>query len=68
MPKQVKQAVTGYGCADKGQLGEMGPILLKLTDVPQLDDAAAIAICHLNTATYHSAWFHQVVSLEAGMV
>ena len=54
-PKQVKQAVTGYGGADKNQVGEMVRILLKLTAVPKPDDAAdaaAIAICHLNTASY----------------
>ncbi len=54
-PKQVKQAVTGYGGADKNQVGEMVRILLKLTAVPKPDDAAdaaAIAICHLHTATY----------------
>jgi crossover junction endodeoxyribonuclease RuvC len=51
-PKQVKQAVTGYGDANKDQVGEMVRILLKLTAVPKPDDAAdaaAIAICHLNT-------------------
>ena len=50
-PKQVKQAVTGYGGADKDQVGEMVRILLKLTQVPRPDDAAdaaAVAICHLN--------------------
>lgn len=51
-PKQVKQAVTGYGSADKVQVGEMVRILLNLHAVPRPDDAAdaaAIAICHLNT-------------------
>src|SRR6202023_236757 len=51
-PKQVKQAVTGYGGAPKDQVGEMVRILLKLTSVPRPDDAAdaaAVAICHLNT-------------------
>jgi crossover junction endodeoxyribonuclease RuvC len=51
-PKQVKQAVTGYGDANKDQVGEMVRILLKLTAVPKPDDAAdaaAIAICHLHT-------------------
>lgn len=51
-PKQVKQAVTGYGSADKIQVGEMVRILLNLRAVPRPDDAAdaaAIAICHLNT-------------------
>jgi crossover junction endodeoxyribonuclease RuvC len=54
-PKQVKQAVTGYGGADKNQVGEMVRILLKLQAIPKPDDAAdaaAIAICHLNTASY----------------
>ncbi len=57
-PKQVKLAVTGYGAAGKEQVGEMVRILLGLTSIPKPDDAAdaaAIAICHLNTAqyTYH---------------
>jgi crossover junction endodeoxyribonuclease RuvC len=54
-PKQVKQAVTGYGSADKHQVGEMVRILLSLSAVPKPDDAAdaaAVAICHLNTASY----------------
>jgi crossover junction endodeoxyribonuclease RuvC len=54
-PKQVKQAITGYGSADKSQVGEMVRILLKLSAIPTPDDAAdaaAIAICHLNTASY----------------
>jgi crossover junction endodeoxyribonuclease RuvC len=52
-PKQVKQAVTGYGGADKIQVGEMVRILLHLHAVPRPDDAAdaaAVAICHLNTS------------------
>ncbi len=54
-PKQVKQAVTGYGGASKEQVGEMVRILLHLKAVPRPDDAAdaaAVAICHLHTATY----------------
>ncbi len=53
-PKQVKQAVTGYGNARKEQVGEMVRILLKLSSIPRPDDAAdaaAVAICHLNTAS-----------------
>src|SRR5713226_5348904 len=52
-PMQVKQAVTGYGSAKKEQVGEMVRILLKLKAVPRPDDAAdaaAVAICHLNTS------------------
>lgn len=51
-PMQVKQAVHGYGLATKAQVGEMVRVLLRLDSVPTPDDAAdaaAIAICHLNT-------------------
>jgi crossover junction endodeoxyribonuclease RuvC len=51
-PMHVKQAVHGYGLATKEQVGEMVRILLHLPHVPTPDDAAdaaAIAICHLNT-------------------
>ena len=54
-PKQVKQAVTGYGGANKEQVGEMVRILLHLKSIPRPDDAAdaaAVAICHLNTASF----------------
>lgn len=49
-PNQVKQAVSGYGAADKHQMQSMVQILLKLPDLPRPDDAAdalAIAIYHL---------------------
>jgi len=51
-PTQVKQAVSGYGAADKHQMQAMVYTLLKLPELPKPDDAAdalAIAICHLNT-------------------
>jgi crossover junction endodeoxyribonuclease RuvC len=54
-PKQVKQAVTGYGSANKEQVGEMVRILLHLKSIPRPDDAAdaaAVAICHLHTASF----------------
>ncbi len=54
-PRQVKQAVTGYGAAGKEQVGEMVRILLRLKAVPRPDDAAdaaAVAICHLHTASF----------------
>lgn len=54
-PRQVKQAVTGYGSADKTQVGEMVRILLNLSAIPRPDDAAdaaAVAICHLNTVPF----------------
>lgn len=48
-PLQVKQAVAGYGRAEKNQVMEMVKRLLKLDSCPKPDDAAdalAIAICH----------------------
>ena len=52
-PMEVKQAVTGYGSADKAQMQEMVRLLLRLREAPHPDDAAdalAVAICHLNSA------------------
>ncbi|HKR82468.1 MAG TPA: crossover junction endodeoxyribonuclease RuvC [Candidatus Saccharimonadales bacterium] len=48
-PMQIKQAITGYGKADKKQIQEMVRVLLKLQEVPRPDDAAdalAAAITH----------------------
>ena len=53
-PMQVKQAVVGYGGADKKQVMLMTQRLLKMTQIPKPDDAAdalAIAICHARSAT-----------------
>ncbi|MBR2716981.1 MAG: crossover junction endodeoxyribonuclease RuvC [Oscillospiraceae bacterium] len=53
-PMQIKQAVTGYGGAEKRQVMEMTRRLLKLREVPRPDDAAdavAIALCHARSAT-----------------
>lgn len=53
-PMQVKQAVVGYGLAEKHQVMDMTRRLLKLKAVPKPDDAAdalAIAICHARSAT-----------------
>ncbi len=47
-PLQIKQAITGYGRADKSQMQEMVKVLLKLKSKPKPDDAAdalAAAIC-----------------------
>jgi crossover junction endodeoxyribonuclease RuvC len=51
-PLEVKQAVVGYGGADKNQVQQMVRALLALEDIPRPDDAAdalAIAICHLHS-------------------
>ena len=53
-PMQVKQAVVGYGLADKHQVMDMVRRLLKLTAIPKPDDAAdalAIALCHARSVT-----------------
>lgn len=52
-PLVIKQAVTGYGSADKAQMQDMVRLLLRLKKVPRPDDAAdalAVAICHLHSA------------------
>lgn len=51
-PLEVKQAVTGYGGADKAQVQQMVKALLGLDEIPKPDDAAdalAVAICHLHS-------------------
>ena len=53
-PMQVKQAVAGYGGADKRQVMLMTQRLLNMREIPRPDDAAdalAIAICHARSAT-----------------
>jgi crossover junction endodeoxyribonuclease RuvC len=52
-PRDVKQAVAGYGAADKPQMQGMVRAILNLTETPKPDDAAdalAVAICHLHSA------------------
>ncbi|GAB4109234.1 MAG: crossover junction endodeoxyribonuclease RuvC [Roseiflexaceae bacterium] len=52
-PLVVKQAVAGYGGADKKQMQEMVRMTLGLEKIPKPDDAAdalAIAICHAYSA------------------
>jgi crossover junction endodeoxyribonuclease RuvC len=56
-PMQVKQAVCGYGGAEKRQVQLMVQSLLNLESIPKPDDAAdalAIAICHLHSYRYSS--------------
>lgn len=54
-PNEIKQAVAGYGSAQKRQVQEMVRALLQLDSIPKPDDAAdalAVAITHLNTKRY----------------
>ncbi len=56
-PAEVKQALTGYGNADKLQMQLMVRQILALKEIPRPDDAAdgvAIALCHLQTARYRA--------------
>ena len=53
-PSQVKQAVVGYGKAEKRQVMDMTKRLLKLAKTPRPDDAAdalALALCHARSST-----------------
>ena len=53
-PMQIKQAVVGYGGADKHQVMEMTRRILKMEKVARPDDAAdaiAIALCHARSST-----------------
>lgn len=63
-PLQVKQAVTGYGRADKKQVQQMIKVLLNLSDIPKPDDAAdalAVAICHAHSSG------NQILAMRTGV-
>ena len=54
-PAEIKQAIAGYGNADKGQVQEMIRRLLALEDIPKPDDAAdglAVAVTYLNASRF----------------
>ncbi len=56
-PLQVKQALTGYGRAEKKQIQLMVKNILKLKEIPKPDDTAdaiAIGLCHLNSRKIRS--------------
>ncbi len=51
-PLQIKQAICGYGRADKNQVQQMVKVIGNLKDIPKPDDAAdalAVAICHAHS-------------------
>lgn len=59
-PLQIKQALVGYGRADKIQIKNMVKSFLKLDTMPKLDDttdALAMAICHT-----HSCHMNNIIS------
>lgn len=52
-PNEIKQAISGYGGADKAQMQYMVKALLELDEIPKPDDAAdalAVAVCHIHSA------------------
>ncbi len=54
-PMQIKQAVVGYGRAEKQQVQQMVKMLLGLSEIPKPDDAAdalAVAITHAHTGAH----------------
>ena len=54
-PAEIKQAITGYGNADKRQIQDMVQRLLNLAQLPHPDDAAdgvAVALCHLQNTRF----------------
>ena len=54
-PNQIKQALTGYGKADKGQMQRVVASHLRLKSVPRPDDAAdalGVALCHAFTSRF----------------
>lgn len=58
-PNQIKQAMTGYGGADKIQMQHMVQALLRLKSVPRPDDAAdalAVALCHAQTSALSTSF------------
>lgn len=57
-PMQIKQAITGYGKADKKQIQEMVRIMLGLNEVPKPDDCAdalAAALTHGTMPVYNNS-------------
>jgi len=55
-PCQIKEAVCGYGKADKKQVQRMVKIILNMEEIPRPDDAAdalAVAICHSNVVQFN---------------
>ena len=58
-PLQIKQALTGYGRADKKQMQIMVKTLLRLDNIPKPDDAAdalAVALTHCQTSRFSSSF------------
>lgn len=59
-PLQIKQAVVGYGRAEKDQVQNMVQHLFGIREPlnANASDALAVAICHLNTHSSRARWTH----------
>lgn len=58
-PLQIKIALTGYGRAEKSQIGKMVQVLLKLKSIPKPDDTAdALAVAITHAFSYNSRRFY----------
>jgi len=62
-PRKVKQAVVGFGGAEKEQVRQMIMRMLSLAEAPPLDasDALSLAVCHLNHRSGHAQLQHEPV-------
>lgn len=70
-PLQIKQAVAGYGRADKHQVIEMVTMFLGLANPPKPDDTAdalAAAICHAYSGTSKLAEYYNKPTTMAGKI
>lgn len=70
-PLQIKQAVVGYGRADKHQIIEMVTMFLGLREKPKPDDTAdalAAAICHAHTGTSRLAEYYNKPTSMSGKI
>ncbi|MBQ4592232.1 MAG: crossover junction endodeoxyribonuclease RuvC [Clostridia bacterium] len=70
-PLQIKQAVVGYGRADKHQVIEMVTMFLGLAKPPKPDDTAdalAAAICHAHSGTSRLAEYYNKPTSMAGKI
>lgn len=62
-PLEIKQAVAGYGGADKKQVQQMVKAILGLNSIPHPDDAAdalAVAICHIHSVKIRNLYEDQI--------
>ncbi len=68
-PMQIKQALTGYGRADKQQMQHVVASILRLKNIPRPDDAAdalAVALCHAHTARFGALFSVQNMTRQKG--